>query len=57
MATKAIYDKGFSVNSSVLLRSNFGVDGQESSPQSHTAAILDRYATIRKLKQGYGNYG
>jgi len=35
--TKAICNKGFSGNSSSLPRSNFGVDGQESSPQSLTA--------------------
>ncbi len=40
--TKAICNKGFSGNSSVLPRSNFGVTGQESSPQSLTAHSLDR---------------
>jgi len=40
--TKAICNKGFSGNSSVLPRSNFGVVGQESSSQSLTAYSLDR---------------
>ena len=44
--TKAICNKGFSVNSSVLSRSKFGVGGQESSPQSLTAYSLGRYAQI-----------
>lgn len=41
--TKAICNKGFSGNSSILLRSNFGVSGQESSPQFLTAYSLSRY--------------
>ena len=41
--TKAICNMGFSGNSSVLLRSNFGVGGQDSSPQSLTAHSLNRY--------------
>jgi len=41
--TKAIFNKGFSGNSSVLHRSNFGVGGQGSSPQSLTAYSLNRY--------------
>jgi hypothetical protein len=40
--TKAICNKGFSGNSSILPRSNFGVVGQESSPQSLTAYSLNR---------------
>ena len=40
---KAIFNKDFSGNSSVLPRINFGVGGQESSPQSLTAHSLDRY--------------
>jgi hypothetical protein len=40
--TKAIFNKGFSGNSSILPRSNFGVGGQESSPQSLTAHTLSR---------------
>ena len=40
--TKAICNKGFSGNSSILPRSNFGFGGQESSPQSLTAATLKR---------------
>jgi len=41
--TKAICNKGFSGNSGILPRSNFGVGGQESSPQSLTAYSLSRY--------------
>ena len=41
--TKAICNKGFSGNSSILHHSNFGVGGQESSPQSLTAYSLSRY--------------
>ena len=41
--TKAICNKGFIGNSSILPRSNFGVGGQGSSPQSLTAYSLDRY--------------
>jgi len=40
--TKAICNKGYSGISSILLRSNFCVGGQESSPQSLTAYSLDR---------------
>jgi len=40
--TKAICNKGFSGNSSILPRSNYGVGGQESSPQSLTAYSLNR---------------
>ena len=42
LVTKAICNKGFSGNSSILPRSNFGVTGQESSPQSLTAHSLNR---------------
>ena len=42
LVTKAICNKGFRGNSSILPRSNFGVDGQESSSQSLTAYSLDR---------------
>ena len=45
--TKAICNKGFSGNSSVLPRSNFGACGQESSTQSLTAYSLDRCGKIR----------
>jgi len=41
--TKAICNKGFSGNSSILPRSNFGVSRQESSPQSLTAHSLNRF--------------
>ncbi|PKP52541.1 MAG: hypothetical protein CVT92_08260, partial [Bacteroidetes bacterium HGW-Bacteroidetes-1] len=43
-STKAICNKGFSGNSIILPRSNFGVGGQESSPQSLTAYSLNRCA-------------
>jgi hypothetical protein len=42
--TKAIFNKGFRGNSSILPRSNFGVGGQDSSPQSLTAYSLNRWA-------------
>ncbi len=44
--TKAICNKGFSGNSSILPRSNFGAVGQESSPQSLTAYSLKRYGQV-----------
>jgi len=44
--TKAICNKGFSGNSSILPRSNFGINGQESSPQSLTAHSLSRCAKL-----------
>ncbi len=50
VVTKAICNKGFSGNSSILLRSNFGVSGQKSSPQSLTAYSLDRCMQAFKLK-------
>jgi len=40
--TKAICNKGFSSNSSILTRSNFGVGGQFCNPQSLTAYSLKR---------------
>jgi hypothetical protein len=40
--TKAICNKGFSGNSSILPRSNFCVGGHESSPQPLTAYSLNR---------------
>ena len=40
--TKAIFNKGFSGNSSVLPRIKIRVGGQERSPQSLTAYSLDR---------------
>jgi hypothetical protein len=46
LVTKAICNKGFSGNSSILPRSNFGVGGQESSPQSLTAYSLDRWLPV-----------
>jgi len=44
--TKAICNKGFSGNSSILPRSNFGVGGQVCSPQSLTAYSLNRWAQL-----------
>ena len=41
--TKAICNKGFSGNSSVLPRIKFRVGGQFCSPQSLTAHSLNRY--------------
>jgi hypothetical protein len=42
LVTKAICNKGFSGNSSILPRIKFRVGGQESSPQSLTAYSLNR---------------
>ena len=44
--TKAICNKGFSGNSSILPRLNFGVNRQESSPQSLNAYSLNRYVAL-----------
>jgi hypothetical protein len=44
--TKAICNKGFRGISSILPRSNFGVGGQERSPQSLTAYSLKRYGSF-----------
>ena len=52
LITKCSSNKGFSGNSSILPRSNFGVCGQESSPQSLTAATLNRYTQLNKTKYG-----
>jgi len=43
MVTKCSSNKGFSGNPSILPRLNFGVGGQVRSPQSLTAATLNRY--------------
>ena len=42
LVTKAICNKCFRGNSSILPRINFGVGGQESSPQALTAYSLNR---------------
>jgi hypothetical protein len=42
LVTKAICNKGFSGNSSILPRIKFRVGGQGSSPQSLTAYSLNR---------------
>jgi len=44
-------NKGFSGNLSILPRSNFGVGGQESSPQSLTAHSLNRYGQGKFAKK------
>ena len=41
--TKCSSNKGFSGNTSILPRSNFGGGGQESATQSLTAVTLKRY--------------
>jgi hypothetical protein len=41
--TKCSCNKGFIGNSSILPRIKFRVGGQECSPQSLTAATLNRY--------------
>ncbi|HBX52612.1 MAG: hypothetical protein A2W98_14570 [Bacteroidetes bacterium GWF2_33_38] len=46
LVTKAICNKGFRGNSSILPRIKFRVGGQESSPQSLTAYSLDRYRQV-----------
>jgi|GEM_PF-1296272 len=48
--TKVICNKGFRGNLSILPRSNYGVGGQESSPQSLTAYSLNRYAKQKIYK-------
>jgi hypothetical protein len=48
--TKAIFNKGFRSNSSILPRSNFGVTGQVSSPQSPTISYSQPLAAIIKQK-------
>jgi hypothetical protein len=55
--TKAICNKGFTGNSSILPRKKIRVGGQESSPQSLTAYSLNRYAAGRKnSKQTVDNF-
>jgi hypothetical protein len=49
--TKAICNKGFSGNSRILPRSNFGVGGQESSPQSLTAYSLNRWLQLDEKRE------
>jgi hypothetical protein len=46
LVTKAICNKGFSGNSSILHRIKFRVGGQDSSPQSLTAYSLSRYRQV-----------
>jgi len=40
---KVICNKGFNGISGILLRSNFGVGGQISSPQSHSSNSFDLF--------------
>jgi len=55
LPTKVICNKGFRGNSSILPRSNFGVGGLESSPQSLTAYSLIRYPLLGNTKmQNFG---
>ena len=49
--TKAICNKGFSGNLNIVPRSNFGVGGQERSPQSLTAYSLNRYGQFKNRTQ------
>ena len=51
MVTKCICHKGFGGYSSVEARLNFGVVGQESSPQSLTAYSFKRYHAFLKDEQ------
>jgi len=46
--TKAICNKGFSGNSSILPRIKFGVTGQDSSPQSPTISYRRPLAVTLK---------
>ena len=46
LVTKCSSNKGFSGNSGILSRIKFRVCGQESSPQSLTAATLKRYGAL-----------
>jgi hypothetical protein len=48
LVTKAICNKGFCGNSSILPRIKIRVGGQESSPQSLTAYSLSRYRQCKK---------
>jgi hypothetical protein len=48
LPTKAICNKGFSGNSSILPRIKFRVGGQVSSPQSLTAYSLNRWVQCKK---------
>ena len=43
---RGITNKGFSGNSSILPRSYFCASGQESNPQSLTAATLSRWQQL-----------
>jgi hypothetical protein len=49
--TKAICNKGFSGNSSILPRIKFRVGGQDSSSQSLTAHSLSRYRSVEEKKK------
>ena len=48
--TKAICNKGYSGNPSILPRIKIRVGGQESSPQSLTAYSLNRYCDTKSYK-------
>jgi hypothetical protein len=55
LVTKCSSNKGFCGYSNILPRSKFGVVGQESSPQSLTAATLNRYKQAEKKRQRHEN--
>lgn len=48
--TKCSSNKGFRGNSNILHRIKFRVGGQESSPQSLTAATLNRCVQVKNLR-------
>jgi len=50
LVTKAICNKGFRGNSSILPRIKFRVGGQVSGPQSLTAYSLKRWLQGKKIK-------
>lgn len=56
LVTKCSSNKGFSGNSIILPRSDFGVFRQESSPQSLTAATLNRWMQLYKMVNHYNIY-
>jgi hypothetical protein len=49
--TKAIFNKGFSGNSSILHRIKFSVGGQFCSPQSLTAYSLNRCMQAKETER------
>ena len=49
--TKCICHKGFSVYSSVVVRSKFRVGGQVTAPQSLTAHTLNRWRSLEQTRK------